>query len=198
MSHDSGVSRVRARRDSWLRGVPPVRGSCLVAVASVASGRDRASAGHSPAAEAAPRPPQKPVAAGRDFVGSDTCLACHEGIEQAAVEARRTAGRRIPQVAGRGAGLRELPRPGSRHIENPSDDTLDPQVREDGAARRRARPACRATPRPRTRCGRAARTTRATCRASDLPQRARAEVARRRSSKRRPSASCARPATASR
>jgi DmsE family decaheme c-type cytochrome len=75
-----------------------------------------------PASQAqAPKAPASPPAA--EFVGSDTCLACHEGRDKGITGTPhgRVSHPRSPAAA---QGCESCHGPGSRHLEDPSNDTL--------------------------------------------------------------------------
>ena len=88
-----------------------------------------------PAAQA--RPPAAPAAAlpPADYVGSDTCLGCHEDANSR-LPATAHGRAAHPGVAGGGAGLRDVPRAGFPAHRGPVGRPLDSQVRADGAAGR--------------------------------------------------------------
>ena len=107
---------------------------CALALVTARRGAgDRAAAAgrQAPARAAAPVPPAPPTA---DYVGSDTCLGCHDdAAKHLASDAALEEGQ--PAIAGGGQGMRELsrarlaPRRGSRRRHH------HPQVPEDVAAR---------------------------------------------------------------
>jgi DmsE family decaheme c-type cytochrome len=77
-------------------------------------------AGHPPPQAVPPTSPGAVPAA--EFVGSDTCLGCHEGLDTSVAKTShgRVAHPRSPAAA---QGCESCHGPGSRHLDDPSDDS---------------------------------------------------------------------------
>ena len=160
-----------SRRDPHVRLMLAGLPSRLIALALAPAPVQTAPAGPAQAKPAAPpaqkpaaSPTQKPGAPAATFVGADTCLACHEGMNKA-IEGTPHGRTALPRSPAATQGCESCHGPGSRHIEDPSDNT---SIRKFAKmAPRAAAEACQtchansATPR-----WDGASTTRGTCRVS--------------------------------